>query len=180
MLWEVSMADMQPIMEWQQDLAAHLVTHHCPKYMCFCCIVQVQSHPAVSPATAGFSGTSYIFQVPVMEYMFATAKMRCSSTFPSAPKLMETGSSHRSKAVMQTARAQEHVAHRKSVRERLWRKSIVQVTEPAEITSFGCDLQCHCVCFPVLQCMEGCCCLGPQGYMQLTKHKARLPHPLLW
>ncbi|DBB12369.1 TPA: hypothetical protein ACH3X3_005184 [Trebouxia sp. C0006] len=24
MLWEVSMADMQPIMEWQQDLAAHL------------------------------------------------------------------------------------------------------------------------------------------------------------
>ncbi|KAL0053143.1 hypothetical protein WJX82_001510 [Trebouxia sp. C0006] len=49
MLWEVSMADMQPIMEWQQDLAAHL-----------------------------------------------------------------------------TARAQEHVAHRKSVREKLWRKSIVQ------------------------------------------------------
>ncbi len=35
MLWEVSMADMQPIMEWQQDLAAHLVTHHCPNYMFF-------------------------------------------------------------------------------------------------------------------------------------------------
>lgn len=29
MLWEVSMADMQPIMEWQQDLAAHLVIHPC-------------------------------------------------------------------------------------------------------------------------------------------------------
>ncbi len=55
---------------------------------------------------------------------------------------------------MQTARAQEHVAHRKSVREKLWRKSEVQVTQPADIISCDCDLQCYRAASPDLRALK--------------------------
>ena len=73
---------------------------------------------------------------------------------------------------MQTARAQEHVAHRKSVRERLWRKSTVQVTQPADIISCECDLQCHCVAFFDLRALEAAAALVHKGTcsLQNTRH----------
>ena len=79
---------------------------------------------------------------------------------------------------MQTARAQEHVAHQKSVRERLWRKSVVQVTQAADISSCYCDLQCHRAAFCDLPCIEGCCCPGPQEHAAY-RTQGMLTHTLL-